>query len=239
MTKKEKKSEIKIDAEEMAQAGLHFGHKTSKINPKMKPYLAGTRNSIYIIDLEKTVEKLKEALDFIQDIVSEGKTLVLVGTKVQVKEILKNTAEECGLPYVSERWLGGTFTNFETIKKRIDYFKDLESKRKSGELEKYTKKEKANFDREIKGLEMRFGGIKNLTRIPEAIFVSDMKKDILAIREAKAKGVKVIGIADTNVDPNLADYPIPANDDAITSLRYILGKVKEAILNAKPKEIVK
>jgi small subunit ribosomal protein S2 len=239
MTKKEKKSEIKISAEEMAQAGLHFGHKTSKINPKMKPYLCGTRNSISIIDLEKTTEKMKEALDFIQDIVSEGKTLILVGTKVQVKELLKNTAEECGLPYVSERWLGGTFTNFETIKKRIDYFKDLESKRNSGELEKYTKKEKAIFDREIKGLQMRFGGIKTLTRVPEAIFIADMKKDILAIREAKIKGVKVIGIADSNVDPNLADYPIPANDDAITSLKYILEKVKEAILNAKPKEIAK
>ncbi|MCX6760870.1 MAG: 30S ribosomal protein S2 [Candidatus Nealsonbacteria bacterium] len=239
MTKKEKKSEIKISAEEMAQAGLHFGHKTSKINPKMNSYLAGTRNSISIIDLEKTTEKLKEALDFIQDIVSEGKILLLVGTKVQVKELLKNTAEECGLPYVSERWLGGTFTNFETIKKRIDYFKDLENKRNSGELEKYTKKEKAIFDREIKGLQMRFGGIKSLTRVPDAIFISDMKKEILAIREAKAKGVKVIGIADTNVDPNLADYPIPANDDAITSLRYILEKVKEAILNAKPKEIAK
>jgi small subunit ribosomal protein S2 len=235
MTKKEKKSEIKIDTEEMARAGLHFGHRTSNINPKMKPYIYGTRNSVYVIDLEKTAEKLKEALNFIQEIIFEGKILLLVGTKIQVKEVLKNTAEECGLPYVSERWLGGTFTNFETIKKRIDYFKDLEDKRKSGELEKYTKKEKANFDREIKGLEMRFGGIKTLTKIPEAIFVSDMRKDILAIREAKARGVKVIGIADTNVDPNLADYPIPANDDAVTSIKYILEKVKEAVLKAKPK----
>lgn len=223
----------------MAQAGLHFGHKTSKINPKMKPYICGTRNSIYIIDLEKTVDKFNEALDFIQELVSEGKTILLVGTKVQAKDIIRETAEECGVPYVSERWLGGTFTNFETIKKRLDYFKDLENKRKTGELEKYTKKEKANFDREIKGLQMRFGGIKDMTRTPEAIFVSDMKKDILAVKEAKAKGVKVIGIADTNVDPNLADFPIPANDDAITSIRYILAKVKEAILNAKPKETVK
>lgn len=223
----------------MAQAGLHFGHKTSKINPKMKPFICGTRNSIYIIDLEKTVDKFNEALDFIQELVSEGKTILLVGTKVQAKDIIRETAEECGVPYVSERWLGGTFTNFETIKKRLDYFKDLENKRKTGELEKYTKKEKANFDREIKGLQMRFGGIKDMTRTPEAIFVSDMKKDILAVKEAKAKGVKVIGIADTNVDPNLADFPIPANDDAITSIRYILAKVKEAILNAKPKETVK
>jgi len=236
-TRKEKKSEININAEEMAQAGLHFGHRTSNINPKMKPYLYGTRNNVNIIDLEKTAEKFKEALNFIESIISEGKTLLLVGTKIQVKDLLKGVAEECGLPYVSERWLGGTFTNFETIKKRIEYFKDLESKRKSGELEKYTKKEKAIFDREIKGLQMRFGGIKTLTKIPEAVFVSDMRKDLLAVREAKAKGVKVIGIADTNVDPNLADYPIPANDDAITSLKYILEKVKEAVLKSKPKEV--
>jgi len=236
-TRTEKKTEISI--EEMAQAGLHFGHRTSRINPKMKPYLYGTRNNVNIIDLEKAAEKLKEALAFIQDIISEGKVLLLVGTKIQAKDLLKSVAEECGLPYVSERWLGGTFTNFETIKKRIEYFKDLESKRNSGELEKYTKKEKANFDREIKGLQARFGGIKSLTKVPEAIFVMDMKKDLLAVKEARAKGVKVIGIADTNVDPNLADYPIPANDDAITSIKYLLEKVKEAILKAKPKESAK
>jgi len=231
-----KKTEIDINPEEMNRAGLHFGHRTSKINPKMTPYLYGTRNSVHIIDLEKTAEKFKEALNFIQEIISEGKVLLMVGTKIQAKDLLKSTAEECGLPYVSERWLGGTFTNFETIKKRIEYFKDLENKRKTGELEKYTKKEKAMFDREIKGLQTRFGGIKSLTKIPEAIFVLDMNKDILAIREAKAKGVKVIGIADSNVDPGLADYVIPANDDAITSIKYVLEKVKEAILKSKPKE---
>jgi small subunit ribosomal protein S2 len=238
MVKKEKKeTSLNINPEEMSQAGLHFGHRTSKINPKMKPYLYGTRNSVHIIDLEKTAEKLKEALNFIQEIISEGKILLLVGTKIQAKDLLKSVAEECGLPYVNERWLGGTFTNFETIKKRIEYFKDLEGKRKSGELEKYTKKEKANFDREIKGLQTRFGGIKSLTKVPEAIFVLDMNKDLLAVKEARAKGVKVIGIADTNVDPNLADYPIPANDDAVTSIKYILEKIKEAILKAKPKEV--
>ena len=232
-TKSEKKTEISI--EEMTRAGLHFGHRTSRINPKMKPYLSGIKNSVHIIDLEKTQQKLKEALSYIEGIVSEGKVLVLVGTKIQIKDFVKEVAEECGLPYVSERWLGGTFTNFETIKKRIDYFKGLEAKKKSGELEKYTKKERANFDKEIKGLQVKFGGIKDLTQLPEAVFVLDMRKDILAVREARNRKVKVIGIADTNVDPNLADYPIPANDDAVSSLKYILEKVKEAVLNSKPK----
>ena len=143
--KKSKKEEIKIDLEELAQAGLHFGHKTSKIHPKMKPYLYGVRNTVHIIDLEKTAEKLKEALNFVKEVISENKTLILIGTKIQAKNLVKQVAEECNIPYISERWLGGTFTNFESIKKRIDYFKDLEKNKKEGELEKYTKKEKARI----------------------------------------------------------------------------------------------
>jgi len=234
---KPKKTEIKIDAEEMAQDGLHFGHKTSKIHPRMKPYLFGARNGVHLIDLEKTAEKLKEALKFIQELISEGKTLIFIGTKIQIKDALKNTAEECGLPYVSERWLGGTFTNFDAIKKRVEYFKDLESKKKQGELEKYTKKERAQFDKELARLQLKFGGIKTLTQLPDAIFVTDIIKDNLAIKEAKAKGIKVVAISDTNSDPAMADYPIPANDDAISSVKYILDKVKEVILKARlPKE---
>ena len=233
MTKKE--IDFKLDVEEMARAGLHFGHRTSRIHPKIKPYLYGVRNGVNIIDLEKTVEKLKEALRFIKELISEGKILLLVGTKVQVKNSVKEVAEECGLPYIIERWLGGTFTNFEIIKKRLEYFKDLEKKKAGGELEKYTKTERAKIDREIGDLELKFGGIKNLERLPDAIFVSDMKKDALSVKEAKMKGIKVIGIADTNVDPTLADYPIPANDDALSSVKYILEKVKTAVLKAKPK----
>jgi len=137
------------------------------------------------------------------------------------------------LPYVAERWLGGTFTNFEVIKKRIEYFKDLEKKKTEGELEKYPKTEKAKIDRQLRNLELKFGGIKNLEKLPDAIFVLDMKKDAAAVKEAKMKGIKVIGIADTNVDPTLADFPIPANDDAISSVKYILDKVKEVILKTK------
>lgn len=224
---------FQINLEEMAKAGLHFGHKTSKCHPKMKPYLVGVRNTIHIIDLDKTAEKLKEALKFIQELVSQNKILLLIGTKIQVKDLVKEIATELGLPYVNERWLGGTLTNFEVIKKRIDYFKDLEKKRVEGSFEKYTKKERAKIDQELKDLEIKFGGLKNLERLPDAIFVLDMRKDETAIREAKRKGIKIISISHTNTDPTLADYPIPANDDAISSVKYILEKVKEAILKAK------
>jgi len=228
-----KETDFELNIEEMARAGLHFGHRTSKCHPKMKPYLAGVKNTIHIIDLEKTAQKLKEALRFIQELILENKILLIVGTKIQIKDLVKEVATELNLPYVNERWLGGTFTNFEVIKKRIDYFKDLEKKRAEGDFEKYTKKEKAKISQEIKDLEIKFGGLRNLERLPDAIFVSDMKKDETAIREAKRKGIKIIGIAHTNIDPTLADYPIPASDDAISSVKYILEKVREAILKIK------
>lgn len=233
-----KNSDFKLDTEEMTRAGLQFGHRTSRINPKMNPYISTVRNTVHIIDLEKTKEKLAEALNFIQKLISEEKTLLLIGTKIQIKDLAKEIAKECQLPYINERWLGGTFTNFDIIKKRIEYFKDLEKQRTEGELEKYTKKEKAKFDQEIRGLEVKFGGIKDMAVLPDAIFVLNMKKDALAIKEAKMKGIKVIGVVDTNLDPTLADYPIPANNDAISSLKYILEKTKEVILKerAKPKK---
>ncbi len=228
--------DFSLDLQEMAKAGLHFGHRASKIHPKMMPYLQGVRNTIHIIALEKTKEKLAEALKFIQQLILENKTLLLVGTKIQSKDLVKEMALECGLPYVRERWLGGTFTNFGIIRKRIEYFKDLEQKLADSELmEKYKKKEKLIMQKELGNLKIKFEGIKNLERVPDAVFVFDMKKDGLAVKEAKAKGVKVIAISDTNVDPTLADYPIPANDDAISSLKYIVEKVKEAILKAKSK----
>lgn len=232
----EDKSKLNIDlnTEEMARAGLHFGHRSSKIHPKMKPYLYGTKNTIHIIDLEKTKEKLTESLEFIRDLVSQNKILLLVGTKIQIKELVRDTAKECGLFYVSERWLGGTITNFSSILKRIEHYRDLESKKAAGELEKYTKKERIRFDEELVELERKFGGIKELGRVPDAVFVCDMKKDILATKEARSKGVKVIGICDTNVDPTLADFPIPASDDAASSIKYILDKIKEVILKSKP-----
>lgn len=229
------KQELKIviDPEEMLKAGVHFGHQSSTSHPKMKPFIFGSRNNVQIIDLEKTAEKLKEALSFIEGLVKEGKTILLIGTKIQFKKIVADIAKECGLPYVAERWLGGTFTNFEVIKKRVVYMKDLQRKKVEGDLEKYTKKERAKIEKEIKALEQRLGGIKDLEKLPEVIFVCDMKKDLAAIKEARIKGVKIIGISDTDIDPGLADYPIPANDNAASSVKYILEKVKETILKAK------
>ena len=234
MTKIKKNGEnFQFDIEEMAKFGLHFGHRTSRLHPKMKPYLEGARNNVHIIDLKKTAEKLKEALKFIQEIISQDKTLLLVGTKIQVKNLVKETGEECNLPYVNERWLGGTFTNFEIIKRRIEYFKDLERRKKEGELEKYTKKERAKIDDEMRKLKIKFAGLKNLEKLPDVIFVLDIKKDDLAVKEARTKGIKIIGICDTNTDPTLTDYPVPANDDAISSVKYILDKLKEAITKTK------
>lgn len=232
----EKEENFGLNLQEMAKAGLHFGHRTSKIHPKMMPYLQGVRNTVHIIDLEKTKEKFEEALKFIQKLILENKILLLVGTKIQIKDLVNEVAIACGVPYVNERWLGGTLTNFGVLKKRVEYMKDLEQKLADAELmEKYKKKEKAEMQKELRDLKVKFDGIKNLERIPDAIFVFDMKKDDLAVKESRVKGAKVVAISDTNTDPTLADYPIPANDDAISSLKYILEKVKEVIIKAKSK----
>ncbi len=230
---KPKKDNFGINSKEMAEAGLQFGHRTSRTHPKMKPYISGVKNNVSIIDIDKTAEEFKKTLKFIKKFISENKVLLFVGTKIQIKKMVKEIAEECDLPYVSERWLGGTITNFATIRKRIKYFDDLRSKKEKGELAKYTKKERGKIDKALKGFEVKFGGIKKLDKLPDAIFVLDIKKDALAIREAKRKKIPVIGIADTNVDPDLVNYLIPANDDAISSVKYILEKVKEVILKTK------
>lgn len=234
-SKETKKETPRKTLEEMAEAGLHLGHKTSKVHPNMKPFIYGMRNYIHIIDLEKTKEKLDEALDFIKKTIADGEKVLFVGTKVQLKNIVKEAAKECDSPHVTERWLGGTFTNFSTIKKRIEHFKELKEKRKKGELEKYTKKERAEFDKEIADLETKFGGLVDLEGLPAAIFIADTANNILAVKEARKKGVKIVAITDTNTDPTLVDYPIPANDDAISSVKYILGKVKETVVKSKPK----
>lgn len=215
--------------EEMLKAGVHFGHRTSKWNSKMKPYIFTARNNVHIIDLEKTQEKLAEALKFIQKI-KKGKGIILfVGTKVAAKEITSQIAKKCRMPYVNERWLGGTLTNFGIISKRLEYFRDLEEKKKKGELKKYTKKEQHQFGVELQKLERQFGGIKKMLKLPEALLVVDVQKENLAVKEARMKDIPVIGLCDTNADPSIIDYPIPVNDDAITSLKLILGVINKAL----------
>ena len=217
----------------MAEAGVNLGHRVSKLHPKMKPYVSGVKNNIHLFDLEKTAKELEKALAFVSKVVADGKSIIFVGTKIQLKGIVQLAAEECGVPYVTERWLGGTFTNFETIQKRVSYFKDLEKKKESGELEKYTKRERLDFDREIAKLKIKFEGIRNMQKLPDAVFIFGIDKDITAAREAKKKGIKIISIVDTNVNPDIVDYPIPASDDAISAVGYIIEKVKETILSSK------
>jgi small subunit ribosomal protein S2 len=227
------KEDIKLSIEEMEKAGVNLGHKVSKLHPKMKEYVSGMKNGVHIFDLEKTSKEFTKALAFISKIVSEGKTIIFVGTKIQLRAIIQEAALECQIPYVTERWLGGTFTNFETIQKRVNYFKDLERKKETGELAKYTKKEQLDFDREIAKLKIKFDGIRSMSKLPEAVFIFGLDKDITCALEAKRKGIKIISIVDTNVNPDIVDYLIPANDDAISSVRYIIDKVKEIIINSK------
>lgn len=215
--------------EEMARHGLHFGQAVSKRHPKMEPYIEGVKGAVHVIDLNKTEEKLNECLEFIKSLKKEGKVMMLVSTKPEFRKVVEETARQCKMPYVTNRFLGGMITNFNTIKKRIDYYNNLLKMQESGELErKYTKHERVRFSKEMEGLEKNFGGVREMANIPDVLFVVDMEKDKLAVKEARMKGVTVVGIADTNVDPSDADYFIPANDDSLSSVSYILDKVKEA-----------
>ncbi len=223
------KNKFNLDIKEMAEAGLHFGHKLSTTHPKMKPFIHGTRNSINLIDLDKTKESFEKVLEFIKKQIFEGKILLVVGTKIQARKLVEDFGREYNLPYVSERWLGGTISNFEVIKKRIDYFNDLEKQKQEGELKKYTKKERGQFDLELGRLEKKFQGIKNLKKLPDIIFVLDIVKDALAIKEAKSRGVTTIGVCDANSDPSSVDWSIPANDDSVSSIKYILNKLSESV----------
>ena len=233
MSKKENK--YKLNVEEMAKAGLHFGHKKASVHPNMSPYLYGLRGSIYLIDLQKTKEKLEEVLDLIGKMVSENKEILVVGTKIQARELVKEFGQECDLSYVDERWIGGTFTNFNVIRKRVNHFKKLEEDKEKGVFDNYTKKELSGINSELKGFKRRFGGIKGLEKIPAAIFIFSMKKDFIAVKEARDKGVTIIGISDADFDPELADYFIPANDDSVASIKYIMGKIKKVVLDSKKK----
>lgn len=226
-------NEIKIPSLlEMLKAGVHFGHRSSKRHPKMTPYIFAEKNGVHIINLEKTQQKLSQVLVFVGETAAQGGTILFVGTKQQAKELVKNKATECGMPYVIERWIGGTLTNFKVIKKLFSKLEDLEKKQKAV-AGKYTKKEKLVFSREAKKLNVLIGGIRELKEIPQAIFVLDVKQEKTAVREAQRKKIPIIAICDTNVNPQGIDYPIPANDDAIKSLIMITGLVAEAIKSNK------
>lgn len=215
--------------EDLFGAGAHFGHRISKWNSKMEPYIFTVRGNVHIIDLEQTIAKFEEALEFLLQIKKRSGTIIFVGTKVAASEITKKTAEECKMPHVTERWIGGTLTNFKVISKRLKHYRDLEKNQEIGELKKYTKKEQHDFSVQLQRLNQQFGGIKNLTKLPDALMVVDTHKEHLAVKEARAKGVPIVGLCDTNSDPTLIDYPIPVNDDAISSLKLILGAIGKAL----------
>jgi len=217
----------------MLEAGLHFGHQKAKRHPKMEPYIFTVRNGISIIDLQKTQEKLREALHFIQELVSKGEKILFLGTKKQAQEIIRKTASETQMPYVVKRWLGGTFTNFEVIQKKINRLKDLERGEAGGEWEKYTKKERLALSREKKKLQEMVGGLVTLNGFPQAIFIIDIVKEKNAVHEARKKKVPIIALVDTNGNPELIDYPIPGNDDAIRGIDLICTKITEAILEVQ------
>jgi small subunit ribosomal protein S2 len=219
--------------EDMLEAGMHFGHRTNRWHPKMKPYIFTSKNGIYIIDLRKSREKLAEALEFISKLVSENKSILFVGTKSQVSQPLKKMTIEAGQAYVVGKWLGGYLTNFSVIKKSVKKYLDLTEKKAAGKLEKYTKKERLDFDREINKLEMRVAGLVNLNKLPDALFVWDIKEEETAVREAIQKNIPIIAICDTNVNPELVNYPIPANDDSTKTIDLVLEAVKKTILEAK------
>ena len=214
---------------ELLEAGVHFGHRYSKWHPKMAPYIYTTKNTVHIIDLEKTVEKLKEALEFLKDLVKKDGKVLFVGLKPTIEKIIKEKAEEAKMPYVTERWLGGTLTNFSIIKKLIEKLEKFEKDKAAGEFSKYTKKEQLEFDREIERLLKMIGGIRSLKKNPDALFIVDCKKAKTAIREAKRMKIPVVALVDTNVNPEDANWPIPANDDSIKSVKMITGLVVEAI----------
>lgn len=220
--------------EDMLKAGVHFGHRTSRWHPKMKPYIFGVRGGVHVIDIEQTQTMLEKTLQYVEGLVSRGGAVLYVGTKPQVTELVKKSALDAGMPYVTNRWLGGTFTNFEEIKKLVDNYLDLRDKRDKGELKKYTKLEQLNFDRKIAELEEKIGGISTHAKaLPEAIFVVDVRFDKTAVMEARNRGVKVIGLVDTNVNPDLVDYIIPCNDDSINAVTLMLDQMNAAVKAGK------
>lgn len=225
-----------ISMKQLLEAGVHFGHQTRRWNPKMKEYIFTERNGIYIIDLQKTVKKMEEAYEFIKNISAEGGSILFVGTKKQAQESIKEEAERCGMYYVNQRWLGGMLTNFKTIRKRIDRLHELEKMEEEGVFEVLPKKEVINLRHEKERLEKNLSGIKNMTELPQAVFVVDPRKERIAVQEARKLQIPLIAIVDTNCDPDEIDYVIPGNDDAIRAVKLITEKIADAVIEGRQGE---
>ena len=217
---------------QLLEAGVHFGHQTRRWNPKMAEYIYTERNGIHIIDLQKSVGKVDEAYKAVADIAANGGTILFVGTKKQAQDAIASEAERCGMFYVNERWLGGMLTNFKTIQSRINRLKEIEAMEEDGTFDVLPKKEVINLKKELEKLQKNLGGIKEMKRLPDAIFIVDPKKERICVQEAHALGIELIGIADTNCDPDELDYVIPGNDDAIRAVKLIVSKMADAVIEA-------
>src|SRR5512132_988287 len=222
-----------LTMKELLEAGVHFGHQTKRWNPKMQKYIFGERNGIYIIDLQKTLKKFRDAYSFVRELSANGGTMLFIGTKKQAQETVFEEAGRCGMYYVNQRWLGGTLTNFATIRKSIARLKKLEEMKETGEYERLPKKEALELDREREKLEKALQGIKTMDQLPSAVFIIDPRKEKIAVMEAQRLGIPIVAIVDTNCDPTGIDYPVPGNDDAIRAIRLITSRVADAILEGR------
>lgn len=227
-----------ISMKQLLEAGVHFGHQTRRWNPKMDKYIFTERNGIYIIDLQKTVKKVDEAYHFVRSLVEEGGTILFVGTKKQAQDSVAEEAARCGMFYINQRWLGGTLTNFETIRKRISRLHELEKMAEDGTFEVLPKKEVILLNKEKARLEKFLGGISNMKRVPDALFIIDPRKERIAVAEARKLGIPIVGIVDTNCDPDEIDYVIPGNDDAIRAVKLLTAKMADAVVEARQGEEV-
>lgn len=223
---------VSVTMKELLEAGVHFGHQVRRWNPKMKEYIFGERNGIYIIDLQKTQRMFREAIAFVTNLIAEdkGKTVLFVGTKRQAQDAIREESEKCGQYYVNQRWLGGLLTNFQTVQKSIKRLKDLESMQTDGRYEKLTKKERIKLDRERESLNKNLSGIKGMSRLPDAIFIIDVKKEEIAVAEANRLGIPIVAVVDTNCSPEGIDYVIPGNDDALRAVRLFASRIADAIV---------
>ena len=223
---------VSVTMKELLEAGVHFGHQVRRWNPKMKEYIFGERNGIYIIDLQKTQRMFREAISFVTNTIAEdkGKTVLFVGTKRQAQDAIREESEKCGQFYVNQRWLGGLLTNFQTVQKSIKRLKDLEAMQTDGRYEKLTKKERIKLDRERESLNKNLSGIKSMTRLPDVVFIIDVKKEEIAVAEANRLGIPIVAVVDTNCSPEGIDYVIPGNDDALRAVRLFASRISDAII---------
>ncbi len=218
-----------VTMKQLLEAGVHFGHRTRRWNPKMKPYIFTERNGIHILDLQQTIRQLTKAYNLVRDTIRDGGTILYVGTKKQAQQTIKENAERVGMPYVVTRWLGGTLTNFQTIRQRVDYLIELERRRDEGEFDRLPKKEALKLNRLIEKLQYRVGGLRTMRELPDLLFIVDVRREELAVKEANRLGIPIIAMVDSNCDPDPIDLVIPSNDDAIRAIKLMVGKITEAV----------